>query len=160
MREMFVFALADRRDELVEFAKERVQALRDQTVPARDVVLAKSCKGRVVRTPVKSISDVDFTKDYTNPESMAQVRVAKQRIELGLGFTSGMKVSFLVTDARQRPMAVTPWLDTEEQADSREYDGQFYAERLATALGRITEAFGWDAKELMAGNRQTSLFSF
>jgi DNA polymerase I len=160
MREMFVFALADRRDELVEFAKQRVQALRDQTVAARDVVLAKSCKGRVVRTPVKSTSDVDFTKDYTNPESMAQVRVAKQRIELGLGFTSGMKVSFLVTDARQRPMAVTPWLDTEEQADSREYDGQFYAERLATALGRITEAFGWDAKELMAGNRQTSLFSF
>ncbi len=160
MRDMFGFALADRGDELVEFAKQRVQALRDRTVPARDVVLAKSCKGRVVRTPVKSVNDVDFTKDYTNPESMAQVRVAKQRIELGLGFTSGMKVSFLVTDARQRPMAVTPWLDNEEQAGSAEYDGQFYAERLATALGRITEAFGWDAKELMAGNRQTSLFSF
>jgi DNA polymerase I len=160
MREVFAYALADQGDALVEYAKERVQALRDGTVPARDVVLAKSCKGRVVRTPVKSVEDVDFSKDYTNPDSMAQVRVAKQRIEHGLGFTSGMKVSFLVTDARQRPMAVTPWLDTEEQDESVAYDGQFYAERLAAALGRITEAFGWDAKELMAGNRQTTLFSF
>ena len=40
------------------------------------------------------------------------------------------------------------------------YDGRFYAERLAAALGRITEAFGWNAKELFDGNRQTSLFSF
>jgi DNA polymerase I len=160
MREVFAYALADRGDELVEFAKQRVQALRDGAVPARDVVLAKSCKGRVIRTPVKSAEDVDFTKDYTNPDSMAQVRVAKQRIEHGLGFTSGMKVSFLVTDARQRPMAVEPWLDAEDEDATITYDGQFYAERLAAALGRITEAFGWDAKELMAGNRQTNLFSF
>ena len=37
---------------------------------------------------------------------MAQVRVAKARIALGLGFTSGMKVSYIVTDASQRPMRV------------------------------------------------------
>ena len=71
-----------------------------------------------------------------------------------------MKVSFLVTDAKRRPMDVVPWLDTEEQASQAAYDGQFYAERLAAAVGRITEAFGWNAKELMAGNRQATLFSF
>jgi DNA polymerase I len=109
---------------------------------------------------VKSVADVDFTKDYSKPDSMAQVRVAKQRIEHGLGFTSGMKVSYIVTDAGKRPMTVTPWLDTEEHQASASYDGQFYAERLAAAVGRITEAFDWDAKELMAGNKQASLFSF
>ena len=40
------------------------------------------------------------------------------------------------------------------------YDGQFYAERLASALGRITEVFDWDAKDLLTGNKQTTLFSF
>jgi DNA polymerase elongation subunit (family B) len=107
-----------------------------------------------------SNGEVDFTKDYANPDSMAQVRTAKARIALGLGFTSGMKVSYIVTDASQRPMRVQPWLETEENGGVDAYDGQFYAERLAAALGRITEAFGWTAKELVAGNKQTSLFSF
>ena len=160
MKEVFRYALADQGHDLVQYAKERVQALRRCEVPANEVVLAKSCKGRIVRTPVKSVDDVDFTKDYSKPDSMAQVRVAKQRIEHGLGFTSGMKVSYIVTDAGKRPMTVTPWLDTEEHQESASYDGQFYAERLAAAVGRITEAFDWDAKELMAGNKQASLFSF
>jgi len=160
MRQVFRFALADQGDQLVEYARERVRALKQCTVPPNEVVLAKSCKGRVLRTPVKSADDVDFHKDYTNPNSMAQVRVAKQRIELGLGFTSGMKVSFLVTDAKKRPMEVAPWLDTEEDGGVVTYDGLFYAERLAAAVGRITEIFDWDAKDLMAGNRQRTLFSF
>jgi len=91
---------------------------------------------------------------------MAQVRVAKARIALGLGFTSGMKVSYIVTDASQRPMRVEPWLENEQDGGISSYDGQFYADRLAAALGRITEAFGWTAKELVSGNKQTTLFSF
>jgi len=129
-------------------------------VPAREVVLAKSCKGRVLKNPVKSEQDVDFSKDYVNPDSMAQVRVAKARIDLGMGFTSGMKVSFLVTNANQRPMQVAPWLDDMDGSSAPSYDGQFYAERLASALGRITEVFDWDAKDLLTGNKQTTLFSF
>ena len=160
MREVFRYALADRGDQLVEYARAQVLALKEGSVPPREVVLAKSCKGRVLRTPVKSTDDVDFHKDYSNPNSMAQVRVAKQRIERGLGFTSGMKVSFLVTDAKKRPMEVTPWLDNEEGGPTLAYDGLFYAERLAAAVGRITEIFDWDAKDLMAGNRQRTLFSF
>jgi DNA polymerase I len=160
MRKVFGYALADQGEALVDYAKAQVHALKRGEVPPREVVLAKSCKGRVLRTPVKTEDDVAFDKDYTNPNSMAQVRVAKQRIALGLGFTSGMKVSFLVTDAKRRPMEVTPWLDNEDEQTTLAYDGQFYAERLAAALGRITEVFGWDAKALMAGNRQTNLFSF
>ena len=160
MKEIFRYALADQGDELVAYAKQRVEALRNGKVPASEVVLAKSCKGRVVRTPVKTPDDVDFTKDYSKPDSMVQVRVAKQRIERGLGFTTGMKVSYVVTDASKPPMKAVPWLDNEEDQAKITYDGQFYAERLAAAVGRITEAFGWEAKDLMAGNKQASLFSF
>jgi DNA polymerase I len=160
MKEIFRYTLADQGDELVAYAKQRVEALRTGQVPASEVVLAKSCKGRVVRTPVKTAADVDFTKDYSKPDSMVQVRVAKQRIERGLGFTTGMKVSYVVTDAAKPPMAAVPWPDTEEEQAKVTYDGRFYAERLAAAVGRITEAFGWEAKDLMAGNKQTSLFSF
>ena len=159
MKEIFKFALADQGDALVEYAIHRVQDLNKTKVNPQHLVLAKSCKGRVVRTPVKSPEDVDFTKDYANPDGMAQVRVARRRIELGLGFTTGMKVSYLVTDASRSPMKVTPWLEAESM-DEEGYDGRFYAERLAAALGRITEAFGWSAKDLMKGNKQASLFDF
>ncbi|MDA8568252.1 hypothetical protein N9M86_01100 [Euryarchaeota archaeon] len=155
MKRMFSHALADEGDELVKYALARVQAVKKAEIDASELILAKSCKGRV-----SSNGDIDFTKDYANPDSMAQVRVAKARIALGLGFTSGMKVSYIVTDASQRPMRVEPWLENEENGGIRAYDGQFYAERLAAALGRITEAFGWTAKELVSGNKQTTLFSF
>ena len=103
---------------------------------------------------------IDFTKHYANPDSMAQVRIARALIERGLGFTPGMKVAYIVSDASNRPMNVEPWLEGEENGGISGYDEIFYAERTAAAIGRITEAFGWSAKELVAGNRQTSLFSF
>ena len=155
MKRMFRHALADEGDALIKYALARVQAVKNSHVDASELILAKSCKGRV-----RSNGEIDFTKDYANPDSMAQVRVAKARIELGLGFTSGMKVSYIVTDASQRPMRVEPWLENEENGGITTYDGQFYAERLAAALGRITEAFDWTAKDLVSGNKQTSLFSF
>jgi len=157
MNTLFQFVLKDQRDELVAFAIEQVHALKRNQVDVAQLVLSKSCKGKVLKTPVTSLRDVDFAAEYANPDSMAQVRVARQMIERGLGFTSGMKVSFIVEDGSKSPVTVKPWWDEEE---SLSYDGTYYAERLATALGRITEAFGWTAKDLMQGSRQSSLFSF
>ena len=57
-------------------------------------------------------------------------------------------------------MQVAMWLDTEEQTNTMDYDGQFYAERLAAAVGRITEAFDWTASDLMKGSKQASLFDY
>ena len=155
MKQLFTYALADQEQEIVSCALERVKALKNNEVDPTELILAKSCKGQV-----KKDGSVDFSKHYANPDSMAQVRVAKARIALGLGFTSGMKVSYVVTDASRSPMVVEPWLESEEDGGIGQYDGNFYAERLAAALGRITEAFGWNAKELIAGNKQSSLFSF
>jgi len=155
MKQTFHYALTDDGDALIQHALETVAAVKKHEVPARRLILAKSCKGRIDSNGV-----VDFTKDYARPESMAQVRAAKILIERGLGFTPGMKISYVVTNASNRPMQVHPWIESEDDGGIPGYDGRFYAERLAAALGRITEAFGWNAKELFAGNRQTSLFSF
>jgi DNA polymerase I len=91
---------------------------------------------------------------------MVQVRAAKQRIEAGLNFTPGMKVGWLVTDFSKSPMKVAAWLEDETGVEQTEYDPDFYVKRLATALGRITEAFGWSGDDLIKGNRQANLFSF
>jgi DNA polymerase I len=137
MKELFSYALEDEGDELVKCALERVKALKENQVDTTELILAKSCKGHVNKD-----GSIDFSKHYARPDSMAQVRVARARIKIGLGFTSGMKVSYVVTDASVSPMKVEPWLENEQEGGISAYDGRFYAERLAAALGRITEAFG------------------
>jgi DNA polymerase I len=96
---------------------------------------------------------------YTN-ENLPYIRAAKERIRRGLSFTPGMKVGYIVTDAKSSPMDVEPWLVDEIGADPPDYDSQYYAARLAKALGRITEAFNWSENELLSGSRQQTLFDF
>lgn len=155
MHTILEHALADEGESLIAHAIAQVAALKEGRVEAHRLILAKSCKGKV-----RKDGSVDFSEAYTNPDSMAQVRAARQRMALGLPFTSGMKVSFVVTDAGHRPMQVAAWLEEQDNGGVESYDGRFYAERLAAAVGRITEAFGWSAEDLMRGSRQTSLFSF
>ena len=153
MKQMFRHVLADDSDAAINLAIDTIAAAKSGSVPIRELIMSKSCKGRWDKKRAKW----DFTKDYANPDSMIQVRAARALIDKGLPFTPGMKIAYIVTNARQRPMEIQPWL---EEDPVTEYDGQFYADRLATAFGRVTEAFNWNAKELLAGNRQTSLFSF
>ena len=153
MKQMFRHVLADDSDAAINLAIDTIAAAKSGSVPIRDLIMSKSCKGRWDKKRAKW----DFTKDYANPDSMIQVRAARALINKGLPFTPGMKIAYIVTNARQRPMEIEPWLEEDHVVN---YDGQFYADRLATAFGRVTEAFNWNAKELLAGNRQTSLFSF
>jgi len=153
MKQMFRHVLADDSDAAINLAIDTIAAAKSGSVPIRDLIMSKSCKGRWDKKRAKW----DFTKDYANPDSMIQVRAARALINKGLPFTPGMKIAYIVTNARQRPMEIEPWLEEDPVLN---YDGQFYADRLATAFGRVTEAFNWNAKELLAGNRQTSLFSF
>ena len=153
MKQMFSYVLADDSEAAINLAIDTIAAAKNGQVPIRDLIMSKSCKGRWDKKRAKW----DFTKDYANPDSMIQVRAARALIEKGLPFTPGMKIAYIVTNAKNRPMQIQPWL---EEDPVSEYDGQFYADRLATAFGRVTEAFGWSAKELLSGNRQTSLFSF
>ena len=153
MKEIFKHVLADDSEAAINLAIETIAAAKNGEVPVRELIMSKSCKGRWD----KRRAAWDFSKDYANPDSMIQVRAARAIIEKGLPFTPGMKIAYIVTNARNRPMEIQPWL---EEDPVTSYDGQFYADRLATAFGRVTEAFNWTAKDLLSGNRQTSLFSF
>jgi DNA polymerase I len=153
MKEMFRHVLSDDSESAVQLAIEMIAEAKAGKVPIRQLIMSKSCKGKFDKTR----NVWDFSKDYANPDSMVQVRAARKLIEKGLPFTPGMKIGFIVTNARNRPMEIEPWLEEDPVSN---YDGQYYADRLATALGRLTEAFGWTGKELLSGNRQTSLFSF
>jgi DNA polymerase, archaea type len=153
MKLMFKYVLGDDSESAIALAIDTIRAAKEGKADVRDLIMSKSCKGKWDKTT----SSWDFTKDYANPDSMVQVRAAKAIIGKGLPFTPGMKIAYVVTNARIRPMQIEPWF---EQEPVKNYDGQFYADRLATAFGRVTEAFGWTGKELLSGNRQTSLFSF
>ncbi len=155
MQRIFELVLDGEETAAINLAKEQIAKVRRSEVPAEELVISKLCKGKQLKD-----GSIDFTKDYANPNGQAQVRAARKRIERNLPFTPGMKIAFVVTNAGQRPMVVEPWNEGEEDGGIKSYDSQFYAERLATAFGRVSEAFGWSADELLKGNRQSSLFSF
>ena len=155
MTEMFEMILDGEEWAAVEMTKAVIDDVKGHKVDAADLVISRSCKGTLKRN-----GTVDFSKVYTNPDGLPYVRAAKERIRRGLPFTPGMKVGYIVIDAKSSPMIVEPWLVDEIGADPPKYDPTYYARRLAKSLGRITEAFGWSETELMSGSRQQSIFDF
>ena len=155
MTEMFEMILNGEEWAAVEMTKSVIDDVKARRVDAADLVISRSCKGTLRRD-----GTVDFSKVYDNPNGLPYVRAAKKRIERDLPFTPGMKVGYVVTNAKISPMDVEPWLVDEIGEDPPRYDPEYYARRLATALGRITEAFGWGDTELMSGSRSTSIFDF
>jgi len=155
MTEMFEMILSGEEWAAVEMTKAVIDDVKGRKVDAADLVISRSCKGTLRRN-----GTVDFSKIYDNPDGLPYVRAAKERIRRGLPFTPGMKVGYIVIDAKSSPMTVEPWLVDEIGEDPPKYDPDYYARRLAKSLGRITEAFGWSEAELMSGSRQQSIFDF
>ena len=121
-----------------------------------DLILSRSCKGKVLKD-----GTVDFSV-YSNPDGLPYVQAAKKRIARGLPFTPGMKVSYIVTAAKgvDGRQTVEPWLVAETGDAPPVPDWSFYAERLARAMGRITEVYGWSKKDLLLGSRQQTFDFF
>ncbi len=155
MTEMFEMILDGEEWTAVEMTKSVIDDVKDRNTDAADLIISRSCKGTLRRD-----GSVDFTKVYDNPDGLPYVRAAKERIRRGLPFTPGMKVGYIVTDAKSSPMTVEPWLVDEIGEQAPKYDPDYYARRLAKSLGRITEAFGWSENELLSGSRQQSIFDF
>jgi DNA polymerase I len=103
---------------------------------------------------------VYFTRAYKNPDGLPYVSAAKQRQKRGLNFTPGMKVGYLVIDGNSSPMSVVDWHEDETGEIQTDFDPEYYAKRIATAMGRITEVFGWNEKELLQGSKQGTLDSW
>jgi DNA polymerase, archaea type len=77
---------------------------------------------------------------------------------MGYDFTPGMKTPFVITNGNCQPLKAEPVIEGIEFTARPDY--KYYAERLAMALARVTEAFGCDERTLMQGNSQRTLDLF
>ena len=124
-------------------------------VNVEDLIISRSCKGKWDSKK----KEWDFHSVYANPDGLPYVQAARKRIAKGLQFTPGMKVSYIVTDTKDG-QTVEPWLVAETGDEPPIPDWLFYAERLARAMGRITEVYGWSSKDLLLGSRQQTFDFF
>jgi len=131
----------------IGFARELVQKIRTGAIP-EDLLpeegdpLAPLVISRTVR---------DETR-YVNPDSMANVQAATKLKSLGYEVVPGMKVSWIVVDAKRTPMDVLPYVSGRPFEAVPDWD--YYAKRVAQTLAYVTEIYGWDEKALYTGTRQ------
>ena len=147
----------------------QVQALEDifAKLMARDIDNAlESSKAWVTKVSEGEFDDnqfvisktVNLNRKYVNEDNQAHLQAYKKYIETGRPFVSGMKISFIVTNANVSPMVVEPYIP-EEECPKPDYN--YYADRIAKSLSRITDVFDWDEKALKSGKRapkQQTLF--
>src|SRR2546425_132837 len=86
---------------------------------------------------------------YVNPDSMSNVIAARKLEQMGEEFMPGMKVSWIVTDHKESPMQVEPYLSGAKF--EKRPDWEYYARRVAQTLAYVTEVYGWDEKALLSG---------
>src|SRR5947208_123266 len=96
---------------------------------------------------------------YVKPDSMSNVIAPRKLEQMGEEFMPGMKVSWIVTDHKESPMQVEPYLSGAKF--EKRPDWEYYARRVAQTLAYVTEVYGWDEKALLTGKRsqQKSLSS-
>lgn len=125
----------------VDYARAVIERVREGEVPASRLVISRSVREE---------------SRYVNPDSMPNVQTARKLEKMGYEVVPGMKVSWVVVNAKQTPQEVEPYVSGRpfEATPDREY----YARRLAQTLGYITEVFDWDEKSLLAGSQQVTLF--
>ena len=146
MTSIFEHILDGNQESAIKEAIDLIKEVKKGSANVEDLVISRSCKA--------------FDK-YANPDGLPYVQAAKKRRDIhGLEFTPGMKVAYVVTNTSGSNQVVEPWLVEDGGEPVKTYDIDYYSKRLAKALGRITEAFGWSESELLSGTRQTTLFSF
>ena len=138
--DMFDCILDERNEDALALAKRTIQDTVAGRVDPSELVISKTCKG---------------LDAYENPERMANVQAAMKLMRLGYEFVPGMKVSWIVTDAKSTPMKVEPWISGKPFDAKPDY--RYYAERLSKMAGMVTDVFGWSEKDLMLGSQQATL---
>jgi DNA polymerase, archaea type len=142
LMEVFKKILDEDDEGAVALVKKTVQDVLAGKVEPSELVISRTCKG--------------LDEAYENPERMANVQAAKKLINMGYDFIPGMKVSWIVTDAKKTPQEVEPYVSGVEFKARPDY--AYYAERLAQMASRVTEVFGWTEKDLLLGSQQMTLF--
>ncbi|MEM4293683.1 MAG: DNA polymerase domain-containing protein [Thermoplasmata archaeon] len=121
-------------------AKMLVEMTLHGEVPVEKLVISRSVR--------------DF-ESYKDASRLAHVEVAKQLMASGYEFIPGMKVSWVVVDAKKTPQKVLPYIEGKEFNGKPDYE--YYARRVAMTLARVLEVFGYDEESLFTGRRQASL---
>ncbi|MCD1295767.1 DNA polymerase II [Methanocella sp. CWC-04] len=143
MTKVFQIVLEGKPDDAVNYSKDTIENTLKGRIDLSSLVISKS------------VNDFD---SYDNPDSLVHVNVAKRLQEMGYEFTPGMKTPFIITNASVQPIKAEPIIEGVPFTARPDY--KYYAERLAMALSRITEAFGCDERTLMQGNSQRTLEFF
>ncbi len=112
-------------------AKQIIQDVKSGNVDIEKLVISRSVK------------DFDTYKDA---DSLANVQAARKLQEMGMEFVPGMKVSWIVTDSKKRPQEVEPYVPSVPFKKKPDYE--YYADRVAQTLARITEVFNMDELSL------------
>ncbi|MFQ5985880.1 MAG: DNA-directed DNA polymerase [Thermoplasmata archaeon] len=128
-------------EEAIRYARETIERAQRGEAEVDQLVIS-----RTVKEPAR----------YVNPDAMPNVQAAMKLEGLGYEFVVGMKVSWVVINAKKTPMEVEPYISGRPFEETP--DWEYYARRLAQTLGYITEVFGWDEKSLLAGSQQVTLF--
>ncbi len=142
LTELFEDILDEKKDDALALVRSTIKNILDGKVDASDLVISRTCKG---------------LDAYENPDRMANVQAAKKLIAMGYNFIPGMKISWIVTDAKSTPQQVEPYISGVPFTATPDY--KYYAGRLAQMASRITEVYGWSEDDLLRGSQQTTLFS-
>jgi DNA polymerase, archaea type len=142
LQEVFDLVLSGETERACERAREVVQdTLAGKYEPDRFVI------ARSVRE--------EGEYNASTRDGLPFLRVFRQLKEEGYPVVPGMKVAWIVTDARKSPQQVEPIF--EGRTLKGKPDWQYYAERLAQTLARVTEIFGWSEDRLLQATRQSNL---
>jgi len=132
------------------FAKLMDRDVDDALETARDWV-AKVSNGEMEKQHYVISKTVNLKRKYVNEDNQAHLQAYKKFVETGRPFVNGMKISFIVTNAKVSPMEVEPFIPDEE---CPEPDYDYYVDRIAKSLSRVTDVFEWDAKALKKGKQE------
>ena len=146
LKHMFALILAGKNDELIKYARDTINDIKKGNIPPEKLVISKTVKSE---------------SSYKDPNKMANVIAMRQLKELGYEVVPGMKVSYIVTNGHKVPQDVEPFI--EDRACNNEPDLDYYTERMALTITRITDGivpeYELDYKGLVSGSQQKSLFS-
>ena len=142
LMEVFDLVLRGDTEAAIRRARELVAAVRNREVPAERLVIARSVR-----------EESEYNEATRN--SLPFLRVFKQLRAEGYDVIPGMRVAWVVTDSRKSPQEVEPWV--EGRPFTKQPDWEYYADRVAQTLARVTEVFDWDASALLGGSRQRRL---
>ncbi len=140
--EVFDLVLKGETDAAVRRARELVLAVRRHEVPPERLVIARSVRA-------------ESEYNASTRDALPFLRIYRQLRKEGYEVVPGMRVAWIVTDSRKSPQEVEPWI--EGRPLSKPPDWEYYAERVAQTLARVTEVFSWDSASLLRGSHQQRL---